>query len=189
MNEVTKTTYKNTDFDKVYKEFKPAIVAHLRTKVQNEEMREEMLATVMCKLAKHLESYNPDKGKLNTWLFTIVNNMVIDYYRSEEYRKHEMMTVNISEIVNDEGEEAFQIKAEGTASTSIENNELADKILTAFDKIKPTYKDIAIQFFIHEKKYNEISEAMSIPLNTVKVAILRAREVLQNNLKAEYASM
>jgi RNA polymerase sigma-70 factor (ECF subfamily) len=189
MNEVTKTTYKNSDFEAVYKEFKPAIVMHLRTKVQNEEEREEIMMTVMCKLAKHLESYDVAKGKLNTWIFTIVNNLVIDYYRSDRYNKHEALTTNISAMVNEEGEEAFQISADSTASTNMENNELADKILTAFDQIKPTYKEIAIQFFIHEQKYNEIAEAMSIPLNTVKVAILRAREVLQSNLKAEYASM
>jgi len=189
MNEVTKAPKNNLNYVEVYNEYKTAIAMHLRTKVQNEEQREEMLAMVFVKLSKHLKTFDITKGQLNTWLFTVVNNMVIDYYRSTEYQKHEMMTVNTSGMLNDNGDEAFQIAGEGTASTAIENAELRTKITKAFDKIKPTYKDIAIEYFLHEKQYTEIAEAMSIPLNTVKVAILRAREVLQSNLKAEYASM
>ena len=59
----------------------------------------------------------------------------------------------------------------------------------AFDKIKPTYREVAIEHFIYEQNYNEIAEKLDIPLNTVKVAILRAREVLQGALKYEYASL
>jgi RNA polymerase sigma-70 factor (ECF subfamily) len=195
MNEVTKTTAVTLEFNAIYKEFKPAIIAHLRTKIQNEEERDDIEMRVWDKLNRHLEchvsgAYNPIRGKMNTWLFTIVKNEIIDYFRSDRYKKHEMLTTKVCSMVNEENENInFQFVGEGTASTTMENNELSDKILTAFDKIKPTYKDIAIQYFLHEKKYDEIAVAMSIPLNTVKVAILRAREVLQNNLKAEYASM
>jgi RNA polymerase sigma factor (sigma-70 family) len=188
MNEVTKAT-NDLNFNDVYNEYKTTISAYLRTKVQNENKRDELLAEVFVKLFRHLNTYDVAKGKINTWLFTVVDNMIIDYYRSAEYNKYEMLTANTSALLNDEGEEAFQFIGEGTASTTMENNELSDKILTAFEQIKPTYKEIAIQFFIHEQKYNEIAIAMSIPLNTVKVAIMRAREVLQNNLKAEYASL
>lgn len=185
MNEVTN----KLNYVDVYNEYKTKISAYLRTKVQNEEQREDMLAEVFVKLAKHFDTYNPTKGKINTWLFTVVDNMIIDYYRSAEYRKHEMMTVNTSGMLNDESEEFFQFISEGTASTRVENNELSDKILTAFEKIKPTHKEIAIQFFLYEKQYSEIAKVMNIPLSTVRVAILRAREVLQSNLKVEYASL
>jgi RNA polymerase sigma-70 factor (ECF subfamily) len=188
MNEVTKTTAK-LEFNSLYKEFKPAIGAHLRTKIQNEEERDDIEMRVWAKLDANLHTYNATKGQMNTWLFTIVKNEIIDYYRSDRYKKHELLTSKVCSMTNEEGNETFQFIADNTASTEIENNELSDKILTAFDKIKPTYKDIAIQFFLYEKKYSEIADAMSIPLNTVKVAILRAREVLQNNLKAEYASL
>jgi RNA polymerase sigma-70 factor, ECF subfamily len=188
MNEVTKTAT-TLEFNAIYKEYKPAIVAHLRTKVQNEEERDDIEMRVWGKLNENLHTYNIAKGKLNTWLFTIVKNEIIDYYRSDRHTKHELMTTKMCAMVNEEGEEAFQFIGDGTASTTIENNELSDKILNAFEKIKPTYKEIAIEYFLYERQYTEIAEAMSIPLGTVKVAILRAREVLQANLKMEYASL
>jgi RNA polymerase sigma-70 factor (ECF subfamily) len=188
MNEVTNRATE-LEFNAIYKEFKPAIVAHLRTKIKNEEERDDIEMRVWGKLNENLHTHNIAKGKLNTWLFTIVKNEIIDYFRSDRYKKHEAMTTKVSAMVNEEGVEAFQFIGDNTASTEIENNQLSDKILNAFEKIKPTYKDIAIQYFLYEKQYTEIADAMSIPLGTVKVAIMRAREVLQNNLKVEYASL
>jgi RNA polymerase sigma factor (sigma-70 family) len=116
---------------------------------------------------------------------TIARNTLID-----EIRKNKNNLVHISDYTNENGDEILEFKDNGRGTDAVvENNELADSIMTAFNKVKPTYKEIAIQYFMYQKEYSEIADMLSIPLNTVKVAIMRAREVLQGQLKREYATM
>ena len=189
MNEVTKTQTKDELFTAIYNEQKPLIELYLRTKISNEEVRNDIISDTFMKVFQKLETYNPNKNaKLTTWVHVIARNTLIDYIR-----KNKNCAISETDLNSDDNTDnrLFEFKNvnEVTADKRLENNELADKIITAFEKIKPTYKEVAIQHFIYEQNYNEIAEKLDIPLNTVKVAILRAREVLQGALKFEYASL
>jgi RNA polymerase sigma-70 factor (ECF subfamily) len=189
MNEVTKaqTEISAIDFNKVYKEQKPRIELYLRTKTSDEELRNEVISQTFVKVYTGLEhgKFNSSKSSISTWVHTIARNTLID-----EIRKNKNNLVHISDYTNENGDEILEFKDNGRGTDAVvENNELADSIMTAFNKVKPTYKEIAIQYFMYQKEYSEIADMLSIPLNTVKVAIMRAREVLQGQLKREYATM
>lgn len=185
MNEVTKQATE-LNFNDIYKEQKPRIELYLRTKTTNEELRNEVVSQTFVKAYTGLKTnkFDASKSSISTWIHKIALNTLID-----EIRKNKYNLVHISDMTNEEGNEYFEIADNCKTDAILENNELADNIINAFDKVKPTHKEIAIQYFMYQKEYSEIAEMLSIPLNTVKVAILRAREVLQNNLKMEYASL
>ena len=185
---MTTTTPKALNFIEVYNQYKSEISAFLKNKIKSEEEREDLLANVHLKLYKHLESYDCSKGQINTWLFTVVNNMVIDHYRSAR-GKNTDMTISKTDLANSEGEEAFEVMGEGTASSDMENKELHLKIRRAIRTLNSTEKKIAILRFIKEMDYTEIAEILEMPLGSVKVTIMRAKESLQITLKTEYAML
>lgn len=185
MTNANVTTNNNLNFNDVYNQFSPMIANFLRTKIKSNEEREDMLAEVHIKLYKHLETYNPTKGQLNTWLFTVVNNMVTDHYRKLANNQE----VNDADLVNSDGERGYEYEGEGIASDNLENTELHRKIRRAMRDLKPAEKHIAILRFVKDYDYSEIAEILDLPLNSVKVMIMRAKEKLQKNLKSEYAML
>ena len=185
MTEIT-APINNLKFEEVYKEYKPLIEYFLRNKIKSEETREDIVAMTFVKVAKHLHVYNPEhlkKAKLSTWIHMIANRLVIDEYRKTS------ITIDKTDLCNIEGEEAFEFVGELTANAGVENKELHRTIRKAMRNLKPVEKHIAILRFVKEFDYTEIAEKLDLPLNTVKVMLLRAKEKLQESLKYEYASL
>jgi RNA polymerase sigma-70 factor (ECF subfamily) len=176
---------RDAKFTVIFNEYHPLISTFLRSKVKNEIAREEIIHKSFEKILEHLESYDISKGKLNTWIYTIVNRKVIDYFREVNKDKE----ISKSDFVNSEGEEAFEFIGDSSANAEVENSELHRKIRKAMRNLKPIEKHIAILRFVKEFDYNEIADVLEIPQNTVKVYIMRAKEKLQESLKYEYASL
>ncbi len=61
-----------------------------------------------------------------------------------------------------------------------------DTVLNTIMNLKPIYKEIVILYYYQELKFNEISEALSIPLPTVLIRHKRAKEILSKQLKGWY---
>lgn len=58
-----------------------------------------------------------------------------------------------------------------------------DHLRRALDTLEEPHKSIVMLREIQEYKYEEISEALDLPLNTVKVYLHRARKALRKELK------
>ena len=80
------------------------------------------------------------------------------------------------------------------ADSELECNpeKLTDKIITdnkikeAIERLPERFKSPFVLYELQEFKYKEISKILDVPLNTIKVNILRARKQLQKELK-QYA--
>jgi RNA polymerase sigma-70 factor (ECF subfamily) len=142
---------------------------------------EDITTMVFVKLHKHFESYDVHRAKIYTWLRTIAQNSIIDFYRTDKSSNY----VNVDGFVDDEGNEYFQFVAGETYETEsiMDNNELKIAIGKAFNNLKPKYKRIAELFFLEDRQYNEIAEICNVPMGTVKGMISRCREMLQTQLQ------
>ena len=69
-----------------------------------------------------------------------------------------------------------------TAYDMIESLENKDAIEYAMNNIKKSYKSILILFYREELSYQEIADALSVPLNTVKSNLYRAKKSLKEQL-------
>jgi len=187
------TTTATTDrvkFNKVYNQYNSEIERYLRTQIKNTEDREDFMCDLWVKVDRYLDTFNCEKGQFNTWLFTVVNNSVKDYYRSAKY-KDAQKSIAKSDLVNDENEESFEFadnSASSIASAPIENTELHRKIRRAIRTLRPIEKAVAILRLIKEYEYSEIALTLEIPENSVKVYIMRAKENLQKVLASEYVT-
>ena len=43
-----------------------------------------MTSRTFLKAAEHISDYNPDKSQVSTWLWTIAQNALIDFYRTQK---------------------------------------------------------------------------------------------------------
>lgn len=68
------------DMDQIWEAHRSAIHAFLRSKISNPADVEDLQQEVMIKIYHHLDSVNTQE-KIESWLFQIARNTVIDYYR------------------------------------------------------------------------------------------------------------
>jgi RNA polymerase sigma-70 factor (ECF subfamily) len=169
------------DFNSIYNQYYKEIVSFVSFKVNSNDIAEELTNDSFMKFYKNLESFNPEKSKLRTWLFTIVNNTVIDYYRSVK-KENNKTSIDSNSI---EGKRVFEINdSSNNILDVLNNNDIKVNVLKAIDNIKNIeLKKIANLYFIEDLSYNEISDSLNMPLGSVKGYISRVRIELQKELR------
>lgn len=167
-------------FAAIYNEKKQYIYFHILKSVRNVNVAEELTNDVFLKVSNNLEVFDVEVSTLNTWIMNIMKNTVIDYYRKV---KNKDFTVSI----DDEGTNAYNQVESKSSETLIENKELDKKIKSAIDRLKGKQKEVAVLFFVDEKKYSEIATILDMPMGSVKATLLRARQQLQEQLQSVYA--
>lgn len=141
---------------------------------------QEIAQDVFIKFNEKISEYDVNKSKVSYYLFYIARNKVIDYYRKN---KNANNVTHIGNYTDDNGNDTLQIEAEYYNADNVDSKETNNTIEHAMSLLSEKQQRIATLFFIEDKMYKEIAEIMDIPMNTVKVTIVRIREKLQANLK------
>jgi RNA polymerase sigma factor (sigma-70 family) len=172
-------TTKALNFNEVYAKYYNKVLQHVNYKTSNSIHAEDITAEVFIKANKHFDNYNPEFA-MSTWLITIANRLIIDYFR--KYGREEANTMKVDSFVDSEGKEFIEFEGDNGNEVS-DNRELREAILKAFATLKPKYRRIANLFFMQEMEYKEIAEICNVPMGTVKGMISRCREMLQAQLQ------
>lgn len=67
---------------RVYEDFYPKVCAYVRGKIQDPHEAEDLVSAVFLKVMRKLDSYDPAKASLSTWVYTITRNTVTDFFRT-----------------------------------------------------------------------------------------------------------
>jgi RNA polymerase sigma-70 factor (ECF subfamily) len=178
--EIAKNGIIVNDINVIYAKYYKQVYYFILQRVANRaEIAEELTNDVFMKCKAHIENYDVYLAKLNTWLLHIAKNTVIDHFRTAHADKY----VSVDNFIDAEGRETFQI-ADTNDKDNVENTELQETINRAMSKLKPKYRQVAELFFMEQKKYDEISEILNIPMGSVKGMISRVRAMLQQDLQA-----
>lgn len=181
---ISKNKKHNLTFNKVYADHYNNVFSFIKTKTNN-EVAEEIVQDVFVKVFENLDIYDPKKSKLITWLYAISNNSITDFFRKNKYKNN---ITHIDNFVNDQGKEIFEIES-NLNELGIENNELAEAVQNAMNKLNQKEQKIANLYFLQQKQYSEVAQCLDIKLGTVKGTINRIRGKLQESLLYEYTML
>ncbi|SFJ09802.1 RNA polymerase sigma factor [Myroides guanonis] len=138
---------------------------------QNEADTEDITIETFSKAFSRITTYNPEYA-FNTWLLTIAKNVHIDLIRNR--RNNPVFPIN------EEDSSLYQNIID--ESPSIEDEIIQRQKLRIFEAyvelLKPHYQEVIKMRYFQDMSYNEISEQLQEPLNTVKVKIMRAKKLL-----------
>ena len=140
-------------------------------KVLNKETAEDLTSEFFMKLLTKLNTYDESKANLNTWLFTIARNSVIDYFRVHK--------INVS--VDDEENPIdlpIDYELEKNIIKSEDRRTLYESLMTLDGK---TRKLLSLKYFF-DMSVKEISNITGINESTVSTICLRGIEKLKKQL-------
>ena len=70
------------DAGQIYEEFQPKVRAYVRGKIHDPHDAEDLVSAVFMKIVQKLDSFDPVKASVSTWVYTITRNTVTDYFRT-----------------------------------------------------------------------------------------------------------
>lgn len=153
--------------------------------VHNRDDAEDLTIEAFGKAFLHLDRYTPDFA-FSTWLFKIAVNNAIDFIR-----KKRLHTLSLDEDQDEFSRNAFtNIR---TTNPDPEEKYIKDQratiMRTILDELNPKYKSLVEMRYFDELSYEEISEALNMPLGTVKAQLFRARNLLAEILADRRSKM
>lgn len=140
----------------------------------NSEDAADMTQEAFIKAYNSLHSFRGD-SKFSVWLYRIVSNVCLDFLRSKNRRP----TVSLS-VEDDDGEDAQLDVADESQSPELllDRKLTRDSVRRGLDSLPPDYRQILLLREIQGLSYDEIAQALSLEVGTVKSRIFRARKRL-----------
>ncbi len=156
----------------LYEYYSPALYNIILQLVQVEAVAEEALQDAFLKIWEKAGQYDPEKGRLFTWMARICRNTAIDTLRSGQFKKGRKTDALPDSVNND-------------AILSQEPEKTDPGLRKVVSKMDEQSRKIIDLLFFQDYTQSEASEFLGIPLGTVKSRSRKAIQSLRNILKDE----
>ncbi len=165
-------------FNELVERYQTQIVNYVCRMLGNYEDAVDLSQDVFLKAYSALGSYRP-QYPFPAWLFRIARNAAID-----EIRKRRLATVSLDAPMEfEDGEAGREVESPGlNPQDSYLGLEFADRISSAIDRLPEKYREPIVLRHAADLSYEEIADALELPIGTVKTRIFRARDALRQSL-------
>lgn len=155
------------DIEQIYAEYRNKIMGYIRARIRSNADAEDLCSDVFEKIQRKLGEFDSEKASLNTWIFTITRNTVIDHFRRS--RPSEELDENISDDTElDEG---------------ILNNETLGELAAALKALPEELRDLIVLRYYEGRPLTEVAELMGLSYGAVKLrhqsALAKLRKYMQ----------
>lgn len=165
---------KSTKYNFLFQKYKNDIYNYSVYMIGNRFEAEDVVQDVLIKIWENIDKFNMLSAK--AWIIKTTHNLCID-----ELRKKKRST-NKEISIDDNFDETYR-QTGNVIDIEINNRILTEQIKAKINLLPENLKSVFVLYEIQGFKYKEISKSLDIPLNSVKVYLLRARKKLQEELK------
>lgn len=132
---------------------------------------EEVVQEVFISVWKSRLTFQPEKGKVSTWLHRITVNKCL-----ERRRKMKPVAVSLDNIDVPDGD--------GSEEEAMDQFE-RERVMGAMETLDGKHRAVLVLRYFNEMTYDEIAHTMGIPLGTVKSRMYVAMQTLRKQVGAQ----
>lgn len=167
-------------FVKLTKKYRKTVYYMLLRMVKNADDAEDLTQDAFAKAFNSIGKFDA-KYAFSTWLFRIATNNCIDFIR-----KKRVQTVSIDTPFNSDEDDGLLIDIKDPSPDPnglMLKDQRKEYLQLALARVPFKYRQLLELRYFKEYSYDEIAQAIEIPLGTVKAQLFRAREMLTQELK------
>ena len=153
-------------FQEIYEEYYEKVVSYIRARVGDNYTAEDIASDVFFKCYNNIDRYDPSKAAVSTWVFTITNNTLKNYYRDR--KPH----ASIDEM------EGFDVPYEDDFDEAIRLEEIRKYLDEALASLDETKRRIIDMRYYDEMKTADIAEELGLSNSNVRVILTRTLKQL-----------
>lgn len=139
--------------------------------VGDEDISSEVLQDAFVKIWSNIQSYDPKKGRLFTWMLNISRNLAIDKTRSKEYKKSQKTDDISKSVYVKESSNNLEVQVDGIGVRDLLKN------------LNPDQELIVDLLYFKGYTQTEVADEYEIPLGTVKTRLRSALIQLRKFIK------
>ena len=144
--------------EEIFKNYHDRVEHYIYGKVCDRYTAEDLTSVVFLKVYEKLSTFNNSKASISTWIFTIANNTVIDYYRTHK----------ITEEIPEE------IPEDSNLDDTILQEEMLDELANALSQLPERERDLLVMRFYHNMTLKDIALKMGMSYANAKIVQQKA---------------
>ena len=154
------------DLDQIYTEYSGKVMGYIRARIRSSAEAEDLHSEVFEKVLKKIGEFDPSKASLNTWIFTITRNTVIDHFRRSKPSEE------LDENLSDDTE----------VDESLLQNESLEELADALRKLPQELTDLIVLRYYDNRPLTEVADMMGLSYGAVKLRHQKALTMLRRLL-------
>ena len=163
-----------TAFRELVDQYKGLVFALIARSIANRARAEELAQDVFLKVHKGLPYFRGD-AKLSTWMYRIVINVL-------STERPELATASLDDR-DDEDRPRLQPAADDRAFGDLV---MKDRLQKAIEQLPVQYQVLINGHYLKGMRYEDLAEALNMPMGTVKTHLHRAKRRLRHLLETDY---
>ncbi|KND47681.1 MAG: RNA polymerase sigma-70 factor, ECF subfamily [Parcubacteria bacterium C7867-006] len=134
---------------------------------------EDVVQDVFIKTYQNINSFDVNQ-RFSPWIYRIAHNTYVNAIKKSSVGP--MYLFDFDALVS-------HTVVDDPIVREKEQREMKDVVDKGLSLIEPKYREILVLYFIEELSYKEISDILHIPIGTVGVRIMRAKEILRDAME------
>ena len=163
-----------TAFRELVDQYKGLVFALVSRSIANRARAEELSQDVFLKVHKGLP-YFRGEAKLSTWIYRIVINVLLQ-------ERPDLATASLDDRDEDD-RPRVQPAADDRAFGDLV---MKDRLQKAIEQLPVQYQVLINGHYLKGMRYEDLAEALNMPMGTVKTHLHRAKRRLRHLLETEY---
>ncbi len=150
---------------RLYEQFYGRMMGVCLRYASNRDEAAEILNKGFLKVFNTIKNYDPQIGRLDSWIYKIMMNTAIDHFRSEFRHRNNVVEIEQAYYVGDQSDVLHHISAE--------------EIIGLIQKLTPGYRTVFNMYVMEGMSHGEIAKELGISEGTAKSNLAKARKKLQ----------
>lgn len=158
------------NLEQIYSEYYPKVLQYIQNRSNGHMDAEDLAQNVFVKVFAKLDTFDPEKSAISTWIFNITRNTLIDHQRSMNFRQHD----ELSEFLADDSDDMLD-----RLILEEEQERLAD----ALEVLTIEERDLIILHYYSEHTLLQVAEMMHRPYGQIKRLHVKALNKLKQQME------
>lgn len=167
-------------FREIVRRYEPSIKGFLHKRLKDDERVQDLTQDTFLRVHRARDRYDASR-KFSTWIYTIASNLLKNEYRNRSRRRE----TAFSDLRKDTAQQSaparpVEFESDGPDPERVAyQRELREAIHDAIGRMDEHHRVPFVMREVEDRTYEEISEAIGVPVGTVKSRLFRARNAFQ----------
>jgi RNA polymerase sigma factor (sigma-70 family) len=170
-------TQDKASFSLLFEHFSPRLKSFLlKAGNLSEESAEELVQETMIKVWRRSSTYSPEQASASTWVYAIARNTRIDWFRKQS--RENPAALNADDI--------YDTSEEESPYSTLVKIRRHDRISQQLQELPREQSEVLKMMYLQGMSGQQISDALSLPLGTVKSRTRLALAKLKIGITSTY---
>ncbi len=166
-------------FDSLVRRHQRGLMNYFFRMLWNRQTAEDLTQEVFVRLFTHVDGYQAT-AKFTTYLYRIARNCCIDHFRRTKHERG-VGSLDAENVAGHSLGDSIELVADGP-DEELSKKELTERVIEAISSLDEEHREVLVMSEVEGMRYSDISEALGIPVGTVKSRMFNAMKRLRGKL-------